>query len=427
MPGLGLALAACATGTPAPLPTVVLDARPGAAPAATRAPGGSVTASGVVMPAREYRLAFPVTERIARIAVDVGDTVVAGASLAELDDALVRAQIRQAEAAAAVAQANYDALAAGPTAAQLRQAQAALLAVRAAYSRTLESPAPADLEAARAALSAANASYKAAQEGPGAATTAAAAAALRTAEAAVRLAQGAYDRAFARNPAGIGADPAALALEKATNDYAAAKAIHDASAGPSDAAVVSAAYQRVAAARAVQDRLLAPASASDRELARAEVDAAQARLDEVKAGPRPEALAAVKAQIESATAALAGLKVQLQRYALIAPAKGVILRRAAQPGEIATAGAAVLTLADLDALRVETTDLSERDLPAIKLGQVVSVNFKALGQSAAGKVFGIAPQAERLGGDVVYRVTIELDTRPAGLRAGMSADVQFGR
>jgi hypothetical protein len=34
--------------------------------------------------------------------------------------------------------------------------------------------------------------------------------------------------------------------------------------------------------------------------------------------------------------------------------------------------------------------------------------------------------ADTLGGDVVYKTTIEIDSPPDGLRAGMSVDVQYG-
>jgi hypothetical protein len=50
---------------------------------------------------------------------------------------------------------------------------------------------------------------------------------------------------------------------------------------------------------------------------------------------------------------------------------------------------------------------------------------KALNQDVTGHVSEISPLAETLGGDVVYKTTIKLDSQPAGLRAGMSVDVQF--
>jgi HlyD family secretion protein len=390
-----LALAACALNTPQPLPTIALDTAGGAPRAATpQRPAGGIAASGVVVPAQEIRLAFMVTERIKTVGVNVGDVVKAGQLLAELDDIELRGQIRQAETAVAVAQASYDLVAAGPTFEQIRQAEAAFITARAAYSRTLAPAAPAEIGAASAALAAANARYKQVTDGPTIGDTAAAAAALRTAEAVLRQAQGAYDRAFARNPAGIGADPAALGLEKATNDYSAAQAAYDAVAGSANSAELSAAKQQVAAASAQLDRLIRPVAVWDREQAQANLAAAQSRLDDLRAGARPEQRRVVEAQLEAATAALAGQKGRLQRYALVAPINAVLVRRAAQPGETAVAGTPVLVLADLERLRVETTDLSERDAPKVAVGQSVTI-------------------------------FIELDSRPAGLRAGMTVDVQF--
>jgi HlyD family secretion protein len=40
-------------------------------------------------------------------------------------------------------------------------------------------------------------------------------------------------------------------------------------------------------------------------------------------------------------------------------------------------------------------------------------------------VVEIAQQSETVGGDVVFKVTIELDEQPEGLRWGMSADVNL--
>ncbi len=83
-------------------------------------------------------------------------------------------------------------------------------------------------------------------------------------------------------------------------------------------------------------------------------------------------------------------------------------------------------LADLDHLQVKTTDLSERDIPRVRIGQAVTVFIEALGETVTGKVVDIAPLADVLGGDVVYQTSIALDSIPEGLRAGMSVEVQFG-
>ena len=50
---------------------------------------------------------------------------------------------------------------------------------------------------------------------------------LLNAEATLKQKQAAYDMAYKRDPAGIGGSSAGLDLEKATNDYNAAKANYD--------------------------------------------------------------------------------------------------------------------------------------------------------------------------------------------------------
>ncbi|MBX7214781.1 MAG: HlyD family secretion protein, partial [Thermoflexales bacterium] len=283
----------------------------------------------------------------------------------------------------------------------------------------------AEVEAARAAVDAAFDRYARARQGGAAdaATVAAAAANLRTAEAALRLAQSAYDRAAARNPAGISADPAALALEKATNDWNAARAAYEGAAGPADAATVSAAYQALAAARAQLAQISGPLAGLERSRAQAGLEAAQARVRALDVGPTVEHLAAARAQISATLAARDVLLAQQGRYRLVAPFAGVVVRRAIQPGELAVPGAPALVIAEARSLRVETTDLSERDLARFPIGANVTVNIKALGRSVPGKVIAIAPRAERLGGDVVFRITVELASQPDGARLGMSAEV----
>ena len=80
---------------------------------------------------------------------------------------------------------------------------------------------------------------------------------------------------------------------------------------------------------------------------------------------------------------------------------------------------------DLSNMRVETTDLSERDIPAVQIGQTANVFIDALDDNFSGKVVDIDRQSETVGGDVTYKVTIDLDQQPAGLRWGMSAEVEI--
>lgn len=423
---LALVLAGCSAlsnQAQQPLPTVVLAT--GATPSAPAARAGGLTASGRLVPAQEARLSFSAQERVVSLTVGVGDRVAAGQVLARLDDSALRAQIRQAEASLAAARANLDLLAARPTAAQVSQAEAAVLSAQAAYSRTAEAARPATVAAARAALDAATRAYDKVRAGPQPADYAAAEAGVRTADAGLRQAQAAYDDAYRRNPAAIGAHPAALALEQATNAYQAARAALDRVAQPADAAQVAAAYQQVSAARSALDAATSPAREYELELAQGQLDAATAARNALMQGARPELLAAARAQADAAAAAKDALDAQLPRYTLVSPINGVVLSRAARVGEIASPGSPVLVIGDVERLRAETTDLSERVVANVDVGRAASVFIPALNQTVNGRVSAISLLANTLGGDVVYTVDVELDSRPPGARAGMTVEVTF--
>jgi RND family efflux transporter MFP subunit len=117
--------------------------------------------------------------------------------------------------------------------------------------------------------------------------------------------------------------------------------------------------------------------------------------------------------------------VNLEQSALLAPFDGTVVDIQIIPGETVQSGQTVLTLVDLDRLQIKTTDLSERDITRVKLGQSVDVYIEALGVNVAGKVVRISPIAETVGGDVVFPITIELSKQPEGLLWGMTAEVQI--
>ncbi len=110
---------------------------------------------------------------------------------------------------------------------------------------------------------------------------------------------------------------------------------------------------------------------------------------------------------------------------LTAPFAGTVVTVDIFPAETVTPGQVVVVLGDLSSYRIETTDLSERDVPHVKIGQAVNVFVEALGQDFAGKVADVSNISSTLGGDVVYKVTINFDQQPQGLLWGMSADVEI--
>jgi RND family efflux transporter MFP subunit len=129
--------------------------------------------------------------------------------------------------------------------------------------------------------------------------------------------------------------------------------------------------------------------------------------------------------VQQAQAVLEGAQAKLAQSVLTAPFDGTVTSLGVIPGEFVKANQSVVTLASLDDLQFETTDLGERDIPNVHVGAPVNIFIEALNKNISGKVIGISPKADMVGGDVVYKVTIAPDAQPDGLLWGMTADVEI--
>lgn len=130
-------------------------------------------------------------------------------------------------------------------------------------------------------------------------------------------------------------------------------------------------------------------------------------------------VAKAQALVDSAKAVLAA------QSNLTAPFAGTVISVDISPYETVAPGQVVMVIGDLSKYQIETTDLSERDVPRVKVGQSATAYIEALDEEFSGKVVDVARISSEVGGDVVYKVTIELDKQPAGLLWGMSADVNI--
>ena len=118
-------------------------------------------------------------------------------------------------------------------------------------------------------------------------------------------------------------------------------------------------------------------------------------------------------------------RAEMTQTTLVAPFAATVVSVEFQPGEYVQSGQVVITLATLDELQIETTDLSELNIAAVEIGQPATVFVEALNEEFPGKVTAISSISNTIGGDVVFKVTIELDEQPSALLWGMSADVEI--
>jgi multidrug efflux pump subunit AcrA (membrane-fusion protein) len=353
---------------------------------ASRVSGGTVVASGEVVPAQEAQLSFTMAGRLEAVVVAEGDAVAVGAELATLETALLEAQVAQAEVAVAAAQAQLLVVKAGPRPGEVAGAEAQLAVAEAAVAQAVAQRDQVSAGVTKPAVAVARAQ-------------------LAAAEAEERAAIIAHDKMKEQNLRPWEEEEILLRLRAATLGREAAEA------GLAQAER-NAAFQVRAAEAAIRS-------------AEARRDVAQAQLALVQAGVTDEEIALAESAVAQAEATLQAACAVLDQATLFAPFAGVVTALEVSPGEVVMPGQVLVRLADLDHLRVRTTDLSERDVAEIAIGSLATVYVEALGTEVGGRLVEIGAQPTAIGGDVVFPVVVELDEQPEGLRWGMSVEVEI--
>jgi len=263
--------------------------------------------------------------RILEVRFREGDEVKAGETIAILDDEQVRAREDQARAA-------------------LMEAEANVRSARDQISVLQEQLRQNELETEQAKVDAAGRVSQAEAD------LAAAEADLAEQEAAYQIAE--FDReAYTR-----------LAKTGAVSERQGREAAATAS---QRAAAVAAAKRRVEAARGA----LTTAKAN---LANPSIRSAGAAAVERQIGQQRASIASANARAEQARASLREAQANRADLIVVAPFDGVITTRAAEPGEVVTAGTAIVTLLDLSKVYLRGF-VPEGQIGLVKLGQKARV------------------------------------------------------
>ncbi|MGD9764181.1 MAG: efflux RND transporter periplasmic adaptor subunit [Candidatus Binatia bacterium] len=120
-------------------------------------------------------------------------------------------------------------------------------------------------------------------------------------------------------------------------------------------------------------------------------------------------------------------ELQAQRDATVvrAPISGTIYKTAAKKGEMVRIGAPLLSIADLDRLRVRA-NIDQVDLGRVRPGQDVRISANAFpGREWTGKISEIVPNVVVKESRAVAESLASLDPPVEGLVPGMTADVEI--
>ena len=346
----------------------------------------TIAGAGTIAARAQVTVQFQNSGQIKAINVKAGDKVKTGQALAMLDATDLEAALASAQAGVDSAQAKLSAAKKGPLPSEIKAAEASLASAQAALQAAVIKSAHAGEQLIIEQNSVDNVAQR------------------------LNDAQNSYNNLFEfpRSGAqGRGAPyvPAAgqawssqkAALDNALVDYAVAVANYNlAAANVNDTGVQSAAAQ---------------------------VKQAQASLDNLKSTPAPEDVQAAELSLKSAQIALEQAKSNLKKSQLIAPFDGIVADVNIQVGQMSSASTQPIIVVDLSRLEAQV-NISETDLPRIKVGQTVQVTFDALtGQTFAGKVVEVALVGAVTQGVVNYPVTIALDQADNQIRPGMTANV----
>ncbi|MGC8960006.1 MAG: HlyD family secretion protein [Chloroflexia bacterium] len=425
-----------------------------------------LTASGIIE-VEEVDLASEIGGRVVEVYVDEGDAVQAGQVLIRLDDALLKAQLAQAEAALDAARAALQRVEEGATPEELAQAQAALAQALATRSGALElwraaqavaeDPQQVILQyhAARGLKEVAENTVLSTQQ---AGYTAKEDARLLWYNAAnlLRDAQANYSRIYWRNreqektreltqlekdeeaAAWRRVEDAERLMQMGELNYNLAVTLEAQNNAIAQANLQTAQRLYTDLGRMVAEPLSIQAQVAQAKAqylqAAAAVEVARAALEKARAGAAPAEVEARRAQLRQAEAAAQLLRLQLERATLRAPVSGIVLVRSIHEGELAAPGLPLLTLGDLDTVRL-TIYLPENLYGRVQLGQQVQIRVDSFpDRSFLGEVVYISPRAEFTPKDVqtekervhlVYAVRVRVPNPEHLLKPGMPADAEI--
>ncbi len=408
-----------------------------------------ITASGTLS-VLEVPIAPETGGQVVEIKVSEGDPVQTGDTLFAIDDRLLNAQLAQAKAAEEAAQATLEA-----AQAQLLYAQSQKdLAVQGARAQDMQArqkswegmveedfqpvwyfqktelitAAQAEVETASDALMVEQVNLEEELKKASNQDFIAAEKRLAQAQAAYDVAKTTLDQAKLANDEDL-TDAAQDNLDKAKSEFDLARKEYENMLSSTEADSVLRARARVAVAQSRSDNArdtLAGLKTGD--------ESEQVKVAGTAVRQAQAAVKQAEANAAQAKAAVALIELQLKKTTVKAPIDGVLMTRNLEVGEIAAPGGIVMTIGQLENMKL-VVYVPEDRYGKIAVGQKVTIAVDSYpGQVFDGSVARIANQAEYTPRNVqtvegrestVYAVEIVVPNADSQLKPGMPADVTF--
>ena len=400
-----------------------------------------VSETGQVKKGEEISLTFKNSGRIGRIYIEVGEEVNRGDLLAKLETTDLAIQLKQAEAALAISQAQLSKLLAGASQEEIKVAQTKVNNSQISLNTKKQDLA----NAYEDALTTLDAVYLTAyncqntvdsiqrtyftensQEG------------IKVKESKAKIESAASKIKSYTEALGLDASHEDInsALSQIKNELSgissALKTIREICEDPLYRDVVSSANKtaldthraniNTAVSNITSDQQLIISAQFSVDSAEGVLKSAQDELDLLIAPVRQEDIALYQAQVDQARAQVDTLKNKIEEAYLYAPVSGQITDVKKKEGELALQDV-VATILPIAPFEIEV-DIYEEDIVKVDIDDPVEISLVAFPDDIfMGRVISIDPAEKLIDGVVHYETTVNFEEMPDGLRAGMTADL----
>jgi len=145
-----------------------------------------------------------------------------------------------------------------------------------------------------------------------------------------------------------------------------------------------------------------------------------------KAGSTPEQIAAQEALVRKAEASTDIIRVKIGKNALHSPIDGVVAKQDAKVGEIIAANAVVVSVISVSGFEIET-NVPEADIAKVKVGDSAKITLDAFGNDVVfeASVTKIDPGEIIIEGVATYKVTLQFVKESGDIKSGMTANIDI--
>ncbi|NLX37073.1 MAG: efflux RND transporter periplasmic adaptor subunit [Chloroflexi bacterium] len=363
-----------------------------------------ISATGSVAAEYEQQLTFAAAGQVVEVLVEEGDRVIAGQTLARLDDQDLLIAVRQAEAALAVTEAQLAQTRVGPTAEEIARYEAAVEIAQASSASARAGVASAQANIDRVLAGATDEEISIAER--------------RVEEAKNRLwgTQSQRDAICGRLEFG-GMEADCDNAEASVNQAEEAVRIAELQL---QSTLKGARPEELTTARAQLDQARAQLAQTVSQVSQAEADLARALR-----GASPEQVAVAEAQVEQSQIGVLSAELRLADVELKAPNSGVLAWWSLRAGDQVSPGTPVGTLVDDERYHL-LVDIDETDIGQVCKGQEARLSLDAYPEvNLAGRVTSVSLLGEAVQGLVTYRVRVDLEPTDVAVRPLMTATVDI--